>query len=53
MRMRTHWWANFALKTWLSCFTSISLIRETEREGEGEEILEGEREIYIIREVIY
>lgn len=28
----THWWANFSLKTGLSCFTSISLKRERERE---------------------
>lgn len=30
---RTHWWANFSLKTRLSWLTSISLIRE---KGEGE-----------------
>lgn len=32
----THWWANFSLKTGLSCFTSISLIGERERERERE-----------------
>lgn len=43
----THWWANFSLKTRLSGFTSISLIREREREKVG-----GERDIYIIRKEI-
>lgn len=42
----TYWWANFSLKTWFSCFTSVTLRGGW---GRGEEGTEGETHSLSVR----